>query len=216
MKSLMKWMIGMGLLLILLCGCEKEGVSAPPKQNRITTSNTALYTTKTETSHQDKETTVVTETTTKNTDPVTTFSQEPTYTKQVVQNNVTKIYTKKTSVAVAEKSAVTEAVRKNTTTVKRTSATPTTKKPTTTKPFDINHYLKYAQDKAKSLGYTLDPEMNGTWDVPIRCHAGCKYIERDINDLFSFYQKTEPYLTSFWIWYEEESPGVYNLYFGRG
>ncbi len=109
----------------------------------------------------------------------------------------------------------TKATTKATTKAK---AKPTTKATTvsTTAAFDIDYWVQYAKDKAIENGYTLDPSCTGTWDTPIVCHARCKYIARDINDSYAFYKKTEPDLTSFWIWYEETSPGVYELYMGRG
>ncbi len=90
-------------------------------------------------------------------------------------------------------------------------------KPTTTKPtepeFDINYWISFAQNYAKSVGLRLESSAVDCWDNPIPANAKCKYLERDIKSRLNRYAKDED-ITDVWIWAEKVSDNSYEIYIG--
>lgn len=88
---------------------------------------------------------------------------------------------------------------------------------TTQAPFRIEEWVQYAKDKAIEYGYKLDPTCTESWDTPMTFSARRtpKAMAKDIVDSYDFYKMAEPWLTAFWIWAEETSLGVYDVYMGR-
>ena len=86
--------------------------------------------------------------------------------------------------------------------------------PSETKPdFDIDYWISFAKDYAESVGLQLDSEAIYCWDNPIRAGAHCEYLERDIHSRLNRYKADEE-ITAVWIWAEELSDGIYDLYIG--
>ena len=86
--------------------------------------------------------------------------------------------------------------------------------PGETKPdFDIDYWISFAKDYAESVGLQLDSEAIYCWDNPIRAGAHCEYLERDIHSRLDRYKADEE-ITAVWIWAEELSDGIYDLYIG--
>lgn len=86
--------------------------------------------------------------------------------------------------------------------------------PGETKPdFDIDYWISFAKDYAQSVGLQLDSEAVYCWDNPIRAGAHCKYLERDIHSRLNRYKADEE-ITAVWIWAEEVSDGIYDIYIG--
>lgn len=92
-----------------------------------------------------------------------------------------------------------------------------TEKPTTTKPsepkFDIDYWISFAQNYAKSVGLRLESSAVDCWDNPIPANAKCKYLERDIKSRLNRYAKDED-ITDVWIWAEKVSDNSYEIYIG--
>lgn len=92
-----------------------------------------------------------------------------------------------------------------------------TEKPTTTKPsepkFDIDYWISFAQNYAKSVGLRLESSAVDCWDNPIPANAKCKYLERDIKSRLNRYAKDED-ITDVWIWTEKVSDNSYEIYIG--
>ena len=92
-----------------------------------------------------------------------------------------------------------------------------TEKPTTTKPsepkFDIDYWISFAQNYAKSVGLRLESSAVDCWDNPILANAKCKYLERDIKSRLNRYAKDED-ITDVWIWAEKVSDNSYEIYIG--
>lgn len=90
-------------------------------------------------------------------------------------------------------------------------------KPTTTKPtepeFDINYWISFAQNYAKSVGLRLESSAVDCWDNPIPANVKCKYLERDIKSRLNRYAKDED-ITDVWIWAEKVSDNSYEIYIG--
>ena len=90
-------------------------------------------------------------------------------------------------------------------------------KPTTTKPtepeFDINYWISFAQNYAKSVGLRLESSAVDCWDNPISANVKCKYLERDIKSRLNRYAKDED-ITDVWIWAEKISHNSYEIYIG--
>ena len=81
--------------------------------------------------------------------------------------------------------------------------------------FDIDYWISFAKGYAQSVGLLLDSEAVYCWDNPIRAGAHCKYLERDIHSRLDRYKADEE-ITAVWIWAEEVSDGIYDIYIGYG
>lgn len=79
--------------------------------------------------------------------------------------------------------------------------------------FDIDYWISFAKDYAQSVGLQLDSEAVYCWDNPIRAGAHCQYLERDIHSRLDRYKADEE-ITAVWIWTEEVSDGIYDIYIG--
>ena len=113
-----------------------------------------------------------------------------------------------------------KSVQSSSTTIKQTKKETTTKKvttakkqPTTKKSFDVNHYVSYAKNYAKSIGLNLDSSCTDCWDNPINANANCSNIERDIKSRLNRYKNVEGF-TDVWIWAENTGNGNYDIYIG--
>ena len=114
-----------------------------------------------------------------------------------------------------------KSVQSSSTTIKQTKKETTTKKVTTTtkkhtttqKSFDVNHYVRYAKNYAKSIGLNLDSSCTDCWDNPINANANCSNIERDIKSRLNRYKNVEGF-TDVWIWAESTGNGNYDIYIG--
>lgn len=105
------------------------------------------------------------------------------------------------------------------TTVPSTEQTEPTEKPTepeTTEPpkaFDIDYWIGYAKNYAKSKGLVLDAAAVDCWDNPIRAGSHCIYLERDIQSRLNRYANDED-ITDVWIWAESVGNDCYDIYIG--
>lgn len=125
--------------------------------------------------------------------------------------------------AKPEKIAESKPVEKTTSTAKTEPKAEAEKKPVVEKKtepevpaFDIDYWVSYAKNYAKSIGLALDAGTSGTWDTPI--HANSKttdvladYIRDDLN-----YYKDEEDCTAVWVWAEQVGNGQYELFISRG
>ena len=78
--------------------------------------------------------------------------------------------------------------------------------------FNIDFYIKLAQEYAVKSGLKLDPQAKYCWDNPIAAGKTCKYTERDIKWYIDKYAKA-PEITAVWIWAEENGKD-YEIYIG--
>lgn len=79
--------------------------------------------------------------------------------------------------------------------------------------FNIDHWLTYAQNYARSVGLNLDPTATACWDNPITAGAHCAYLERDLQSRLNRYANDDTIL-DVWIWAEPRTDGSYDLYIG--
>ncbi len=79
--------------------------------------------------------------------------------------------------------------------------------------FDIAYWISFAKNYAESAGLALDSEAVYCWDNPIRAGAHCEYLARDIHSRLDRYGADEE-ITAVWIWAEELSDGIYDIYIG--
>lgn len=79
--------------------------------------------------------------------------------------------------------------------------------------FDINYWISYAQNYAKSIGLIIDETATECWDNPISANANIKNIGADIESRLNRYKNVEG-STSVWIWAEKISDTQYELYIG--
>lgn len=106
-------------------------------------------------------------------------------------------------------SAQTESVSKSEETQKPTeSSEPEKQEPE----FNIDYYIKAAQEYAVKSGLKLDPQAKYCWDNPISAGKNCKYTERDIKSYIDRYARL-PEITAIWIWAEENGKD-YEIYIG--
>ena len=78
--------------------------------------------------------------------------------------------------------------------------------------FNIDYYIKSAQEYAVKSGLKLDPQAKYCWDNPIAAGKNCKYTERDIKWYIDRYARL-PEITVVWIWAEENGKD-YEIYIG--
>lgn len=78
--------------------------------------------------------------------------------------------------------------------------------------FNIDYYIKAAQEYAVKSGLKLDPQAKYCWDNPIAAGKNCKYTERDIKWYIDRYARL-PEITAVWIWAEENGKD-YEIYIG--
>ena len=79
--------------------------------------------------------------------------------------------------------------------------------------FDINYWISYAQNYAKSIGLIIDKTATECWDNPISANANNKNIGADIESRLNRYKNIEGF-TFVWIWAEKISDTQYELYIG--
>lgn len=78
--------------------------------------------------------------------------------------------------------------------------------------FNIDYYIKAAQEYAVKSGLKLDRQAKYCWDNPIAAGKTCKYTERDIKSYIDRYARL-PEITAVWIWAEENGKD-YEIYIG--
>ena len=78
--------------------------------------------------------------------------------------------------------------------------------------FNIDYYIKSAQEYAVKSGLKLDRQAKYCWDNPIVAGKTCKYTERDIKWYIDRYARL-PEITAVWIWAEENGKD-YDIYIG--
>lgn len=78
--------------------------------------------------------------------------------------------------------------------------------------FNIDYYIKSAQEYAVKSGLKLDRQAKYCWDNPIAAGKTCKYTERDIKWYIDRYARL-PEITAVWIWAEENGKD-YEIYIG--
>ena len=78
--------------------------------------------------------------------------------------------------------------------------------------FNIDYYIKSAQEYAVKSGLKLDRQAKYCWDNPIASGKNCKYTERDIKSYIDRYARL-PEITMVWIW-AEENGNDYEIYIG--
>ena len=78
--------------------------------------------------------------------------------------------------------------------------------------FNIDYYIKSAQEYAVKSGLKLDRQAKYCWDNPIAAGKSCKYTERDIKSYIDRYARL-PEITAVWIWAEENGKD-YEIYIG--
>lgn len=78
--------------------------------------------------------------------------------------------------------------------------------------FNIDYYIKAAQEYAVKSGLKLDRQAKYCWDNPIAAGKNCKYTERDIKSYIDRYARL-PEITAVWIW-AEENGNDYEIYIG--
>lgn len=78
--------------------------------------------------------------------------------------------------------------------------------------FNIDYYIKLAQEYAVKSGLKLDQQAKYCWDNPIAAGKSCRYTERDIKSYIDRYARL-PEITAVWIWAEENGKD-YEIYIG--
>lgn len=79
--------------------------------------------------------------------------------------------------------------------------------------FDINCWITFAKNYAKSIGLILDSEAIWCWDTPIIASADSIYLERDLCGILNKYNQDED-ITAVWIWAEQRTESSWNIYIG--
>ena len=85
--------------------------------------------------------------------------------------------------------------------------------PTPVPQFDINYWISFAQNFARSIGLILESSAVDCWDNPIPAGHHCKNIEQNITDRLNRYKNLEGF-TDVWIWSVETGANTYDIYIG--
>lgn len=176
-------------------------------ESTLTTTVAAESTTENTT---EKGTTKSESTTKKNSNSDTTAkpaeqkSAGQTTTKKQSETTAKKVDSQTTAGQNAETTKVAATTKKETTTKKQT---------TTEKPFDINYWVSYAKDYARSVGLEVNSSASDCWDNPISANSKCVNLKRDIQSRINRYSKDED-ITQIWVWAEKTSADSYNIYIG--
>lgn len=158
------------------------------------------------------ETKTTSETTTQKSENSDTTTTRPSEQKSAGQSTA-----KKQSDTTDKKDEPQTTAAKNTETTKAVvtekKETTTTAQTTTEKTFDVNYWISYAKNYAKSVGLNLDSSAVDCWDNPINANSKCIYLERDIKGMLNRYAKDDD-ITDVWIWAEKVSSNSYQIYIG--
>lgn len=84
---------------------------------------------------------------------------------------------------------------------------------TTEKSFDVDYWVSYAKDYARSIGLEVNSSASDCWDNPISANSKCVNLKRDIQSRINRYSKDED-ITQIWVWAEKISADSYNIYIG--
>ena len=79
--------------------------------------------------------------------------------------------------------------------------------------FDVTPYIAYANEYAKSIGLSIDPNARGCWDNPISANAQKNSIKGDIKSRLDRYKNIEGF-SAVYIWSEKITDTSYNIYIG--
>ncbi|MGN0447652.1 MAG: hypothetical protein ACI4GC_03785 [Acutalibacteraceae bacterium] len=231
------------LLMVLLVGCSQtnelpqdteissssDGEFSELKQDENLTDEPSV--TLTESTASSTEIEVVTEPTesrdNEDKKPTTSSVSKPTEeTEKVPETSGTKPTQSQTEKDATEKKPTeTQSVKPPEeiipdTTVPSSEQTEPTEKPTTEpetteqpKAFDIDYWIGFAKNYAKSKGLVLDAAAVDCWDNPIRAGSHCIYLERDIQSRLNRYANDED-ITDVWIWAESVGNDCYDIYIG--
>ena len=79
--------------------------------------------------------------------------------------------------------------------------------------FDVTPYIAYANEYARSIGLSIDPNASGCWDNPISANAQKTSIKGDIKSRLDRYKNIEGF-SAVYIWSEKINDTSYNIYIG--
>ena len=79
--------------------------------------------------------------------------------------------------------------------------------------FNIDYWVKYAEDYAQSIGLIIDSSASDCRDAPISANSGSLYLERDIKNRLDRYLRDES-ISQVLIWAEPDGESSYLLYIG--
>ena len=79
--------------------------------------------------------------------------------------------------------------------------------------FNIDYWVKYAEDYAKNIGLKIDSSAADCRDAPISANSGSLYLEGDIKNRLDRYLRDES-ISQVLIWAEPDGKSSYLLYIG--
>lgn len=146
---------------------------------------------------------------------------EPTETKKETPKETTSPHQEKPKEPSTTKTQETEQPSSPSVTPPKQEETAPAKEPETkpqepkeTEPtFDINNWIEFAKNYARSVGLVLNPDATSCWDNPIGAGAHCRYLERDIKDCLNCYSRDDD-VTDVWIWAVPTGNNCYDLMIG--
>lgn len=196
------------IIVLSLAGCraEKDNISSMAVNTESSITETASDIAETPTDASSSKTTEVTE----SNDETKPKGNTPKKESEPKKPEKPKAQEPETDKTESEKPpAPTESVSKSEETQKPTeSSEPEKQEPE----FNIDYYIKSAQEYAVKSGLKLDPQAKYCWDNPIAAGKNCKYTERDIKWYIDRYARL-PEITAVWIWAEENGKD-YEIYIG--
>lgn len=206
------------IIVLSLAGCkaEKDNVSSTAVNTESSITEMASDISEPPASKVDNKPAEVTEKPESN--ALTESSNRNNHTESATQNNSKPADSKNTTVPPKPESGESESEKPP------ASAEPESKPEEAQKPtessepekqepeFNIDYYIKSAQEYAVKSGLKLVRQAKYCWDNPIAAGKNCKYTERDIKSYIDRYARL-PEITAVWIWAEENGRD-YEIYIG--
>lgn len=203
------------IIVLSLAGCkaEKDNVSSTAVNTESSITETASDIAEPTVSKADNKTEEVTESSTP-----TGSSNRNNSTESITQNNNKPANSENTTAPPEQETRKTESEKLPAQTEPESKPDETQNQVESSEPekqdseFNIEYYIKLAQEYAEKSGLKIDPQAKYCWDNPISAGKNCKYTERDIKSYIDRYARL-PEITAVWIWAEENGKD-YEIYIG--
>lgn len=214
-------------LIICLTGCAKQKVSSAESENLSSAGQTVTE----QSSTEIDENITVTETKTLASAVSNNSTDSISTTHKPIENSTKPLTQAEEKISSAPpKESVTQKPNPVEPTKPSINPPQPTKPPQSTKPetppsvtekpaepsvqdFDIDYWIAYAKNYAKSVGLSLDSTATDCWDNPISANAKRKNLEQDIQSRLNRYARDDD-ITNVWIWAEKVSDNSYEIYIG--
>lgn len=147
---------------------------------------------------------------------IKTIQQSATEKRKSADDTTTSsVADKHTTTSLSESTADKNTTKESQVTVTEAPSTTVefTEPPAVEKKVDINYYIVFATNYAKSIGLTIDNSATDCWDNSISVTSKTSNVKKNITDRLDRYKNIEGF-SSVCIWYEEVGDNSFEIYIG--